>query len=207
MEPAAITLLDNSDAFKAAMLPSDPQHPTAVAPEVASYTGYHNAIGGWAHATAAIEKLYTDIRALGGTILPGHELASLLYTEDGKDVRGVRCVSGQEFLADRTVVTIGSWTSTISDLREIMPKNLLTPTGQIIAAIQLTPEEMKLYSSIPVSMRLNGSGYYSFPPNEQGLLKIAIHAAGYLSDDGKPRTVLDPKAVQYAEEHQAGPFC
>nr|XP_018266511.1 uncharacterized protein I303_00486 [Kwoniella dejecticola CBS 10117]OBR88669.1 hypothetical protein I303_00486 [Kwoniella dejecticola CBS 10117] len=154
--------------------------------------GYYNPSGGWANATAAVEKLYSWIRELGGEIIPKAEFQDLLYS--GSNVIGVRVKDGREFKADKVVLALGSWSGSHPSLKGIIPENLVTATGQTVCAIQLSKEQAERYKDIPVSMHHDGSGYYSFPPNEQGIVKFALHAAGYVTQDGVPRTATDPKA-------------
>jgi len=150
----------------------------------------------------------------------------LLHSDDGKDVRGVRTEDGQEFRADKVIIATGSWTPSIPALDGLLPSGLVTATGQTIACIQLTEELRKKYEHIPVTMNLGGSGsgggFYSFPvssalarvrlgcslalfqPTASGLLKCAFHAAGFTSEDGVPKTTLDPAAVKEREEKGLG---
>jgi sarcosine oxidase/L-pipecolate oxidase len=88
---------------------------------------------------------------------------------------------------------------------------------QSLASIQLTPEEHARYAKVPVvsflaetslSVLINqilniDIGWYIFPPNPQGLIKMAIHGAGYtnplpIAGEGcavsVPRTKLTPGA-------------
>lgn len=168
------------------------------------------------------------MKELGGKIVPGASLSALLYGDDGKDVRGVRTEDGKEFYADKVIIATGSWTPSIPALKGLLPSGLVTATGQTIACIQLTEELRKKYEHIPVTMNLGGSGsgggFYSFPvscafapldpgslsrslclqPAANGLLKCAFHAAGFTSEDGVPKTTLDPQAVKEREEKGLG---
>ncbi|WWC66980.1 uncharacterized protein I206_100887 [Kwoniella pini CBS 10737] len=165
--------------------------------------GYYNPTGGWANATAAVEKLYEWIRELKGELIPKAEFTSLIFS-DNSDVIGVKVKDGREFKADKIILSLGSWSGSHPSLKGIIPENLITATGQTICAIQLSPEQMKRYKDIPVSMHHDGSGYYSFPPNEQGIVKFALHAAGYVTENGIPRTATDPKAVAYTNDKAVG---
>ncbi|ODO02036.1 hypothetical protein L198_02767 [Cryptococcus wingfieldii CBS 7118] len=166
--------------------------------------GYHNPSGGWANASAAVLKLYSFLSELGGKLVPSADLVELLYDENKKDVRGVRCADGRQFFADKVVIALGSWSGSHPALTGMMPEGLITATGQTIATVQLSPEQAKRYANIPVSMHHDGSGYYSFPPNEDGILKFALHRAGYTSETGIPRTAADPKAVAYHKDNEVG---
>ena len=41
-------------------------------------------------------------------------------------------------------------------------------------------------------------------PNDQGIMKFALHRAGYLSDTGVPRTVTDHGAMYFSEQNAVG---
>lgn len=74
---------------------------------------------------------------------------------------------------------------------------LLQASGQSVAKIQLTPEEAKKQSALPVVFDLS-SGWYAFPPNPEGIVKLAIHGLGVIAPNSQgvsvPRTVLTPGA-------------
>lgn len=155
-------MLTEPEEIRKALSPSG----KAVVGEKGLIKSFHNPQGGWAHASGAINKLYGEIKELGGKLVPGAELKSLILTEDGKDVRGVRCTDGREFFGDKVIVALGSWTGGHPALKGIFPPNLLVPTGQTVAAVQLTEEEREQYKDIPTIANLEGSGYYAFPVSQ-----------------------------------------
>lgn len=165
---------------------------------------YWNPSGGWVHASGAIDKLYQEINRLGGKLVPGAELESLIFADGGRDVQGVRCADGREFFGDKVILALGSWTGGHPVLKGLLPDGLLVPTGQTVAAVQLTKAEQEQYKDMPTIANLEGSGYYSFPPNQDGLLKFALHQGGYTLPSSVPRTASDPDAVAYAEKNQVG---
>ncbi|KAK8870079.1 hypothetical protein IAR55_000649 [Kwoniella newhampshirensis] len=201
IEPSVQLLSTPSDFISALSSGSGDVLVTTPAPDI---RGYRNPVGGWANASLAVEKLYEQSHKLGGRLVPGAEMSELLFTEDGKDVRGVRCLDGSEYLADKVVVALGSWTPSHPALKGLIPQGLVTATGQTVAAVQLCEQDRERYKKIPVTMHLDGSAYYSFPPNETGLVKFALHGAGYLTENGVPRTAADPKAIAYAEANGLG---
>ncbi|WVQ81747.1 hypothetical protein IAT38_003872 [Cryptococcus sp. DSM 104549] len=160
--------------------------------------GYHNSIGGWAEAGRAVEVGLKMVRQLGGTIRAGAEVVGLV--KDGKKVQGVILKDGEQVLGDLVVAAAGAWTPKLFASPQIsgrLPD--VIATGQSVACIQLTPEEMETYGKIPVIFNLD-DGYYVFPPTGTGLMKMAIHGAGYLNPQEEangvsvPRTKLTPGA-------------
>lgn len=175
---------------------------------------YFNPSGGWVHASGAMSVVYDDIKRLGGTLVPGAELASLII-ENG-DVRGVRCADGREFHGDKVILALGSWTGGHPALKGVVPEGLMVPTGQTIAAVQLSKDEYERYKDLRVVSFLDGSGFYCFPvspgtlshadkqPTPDGIMKFALHSGGYVNEANKPRTAGDSDAVAYADEKRVG---
>nr|ODO01206.1 sarcosine oxidase [Cryptococcus depauperatus CBS 7855] len=157
--------------------------------------GYANAIGGWAEAGRALEVGLKRVKKLGGVIRAGAEAIALI--KDGNDVKGVETKSGERFLGDLVVVAAGAWTPQFfaySGVSARLPP--IVATGQSIAMLQLTPEEVKKYANVPVVLNFD-NGWYIFPPSPQGLLKMSIHGAGYINPINGvsvPRTKLTPGA-------------
>ncbi|BGP58199.1 hypothetical protein JCM8202_004738 [Rhodotorula sphaerocarpa] len=163
---------------------------TADFPEVIAYK---NRVGGWAASRDAVVTAVDLARSLGVTFVTG-EAETLLFRSDSSlpnkhDVRGILTTDGRYFEADVTILAAGSWTPKL--LPEL--KDACLPTGQTVATIQLTPAEVERYKDIPVTILLD-TGFYCFPPNKDGILKLAIHERGWLAPTGPfpslPRTTL-----------------
>lgn len=137
----------------------------AVLGPAAREKAYYNPSGGWVHASAAMTRVYAEIRSHGGELIPCAVLESVIR-DKGRMV-GVRCTDGREFYADKFIMALGSWTGGHPVLRDILPKGLLVPTGQTVSAVQLSEEEMERYRDIPTVSNLDGSGYYSFPVSDR----------------------------------------
>ena len=180
-------LLNSPEEYKALLAPG-PDIPFRLpAPEV---RGYYNPTGGWANATAAVEKLYEWAREGGVKFQPSTEFEDFIHGPDDRDVIGVRSVDGREFRADKVVLALGSWSGCHPVIGKLMPEGLITATGQTVAAIQLNDEQYERYKGIPASLHHDGSGYYSFPvsrdsqssdistpcsrPNGSGTLTLAL---------------------------------
>ncbi|KAI0783071.1 FAD dependent oxidoreductase [Abortiporus biennis] len=153
-------------------------------------TGYLNKDGGWAFAAQGVSRLQSKVEALGGKVIPGKAVTSLLQ-KDGK-TSGVKCADGSEYEAELVVLASGSWTASTFTTLDL--KKTCLATGQSVAFIQLTPEEAKLYSNVPVYLDFE-SGFYMFPPNQDNIMKMSIHHSGHTwtsstSSISTPRTKL-----------------
>ncbi|GAA5926579.1 NAD(P)/FAD-dependent oxidoreductase [Sporobolomyces koalae] len=149
--------------------------------------GYKNKSGGWAASRDAVVATNALARSLGVKYVVG-EASHLIFNATQTDVRGVKLVDGTAIKADFVISAMGSWTPIL--LPEL--KEACLPTGQTVAAIQLTKEEQELYKDIPVSLCMD-TGFYNFPPTASGLVKLAIHDRGWLSPDSQRNLPSSPR--------------
>lgn len=72
-------------------------------------SAYLNRDGGWANATKATAMMLSKVRSLGGRVLSGQDVISLLH--QGGGTTGVVCADGVQHDADLVVLSVGSWTA------------------------------------------------------------------------------------------------
>ncbi|KAI0090734.1 FAD dependent oxidoreductase [Irpex rosettiformis] len=153
-------------------------------------SGYINYDGGWAFASQGVAVLLERVKKLGAVVYPGKGASDLIKAEDGT-TKGVKTTDGSSYDADLVVIASGSWTPSTFPKLNLYDKCLAT--GQVLATIQLTPEEAERYRNTPVILSFE-SGFYSFPPNADNIVKFAIHGRGYLHQPNNgpstPRTKL-----------------
>ncbi|OCH89862.1 FAD dependent oxidoreductase [Obba rivulosa] len=137
-------------------------------------SGYLNKDGGWANASQGVVLILDKVKSMGGRVIPDKATISLLK-EDGKTV-GVICADGTVYNADLVVLSAGSWTA--STFPELGLSSKCLSSGQCVAVISLSPEEAQSYKDCPVYLNFN-TGFYIFPPNDQNLVKFAIHSGGF----------------------------
>ncbi|KAJ6520741.1 FAD dependent oxidoreductase [Mycena capillaripes] len=159
------------------------------------HAGYLNRDGGWANAGQGVSILMNKVTALNGKIIGGKNAVELLQQGNNLKTTGVRCSDGTVFEAELVILATGSWTgSSFPDLS----MKIFQATGQCIAMVQLTQEEGDAYRESPVVLDFE-AGFYIFPPNEQNLVKMGDHGAGYTHSVGAknistPRTITsDPE--------------
>lgn len=164
--------------------------------------GYHNVVGGWGEAARAVEVGLKRVSALGGTVRGGAEVVGI--NRSGRTITGVTLASGEVVPADLVVVAAGAWTPALLQKPGIgirMPDAPVVATGQVVAMVKLEGEELALHRKAPVVFNLD-NGFYVFPPTAEGIVKMAIHGAGYTFSTAPgthgpvsvPRTKLTPGA-------------
>ncbi|TFK74011.1 FAD dependent oxidoreductase [Pluteus cervinus] len=161
-------------------------------------SGYLNHDGGWANAGKGLNLLTNRVVDLGGKLFPGCNVVDLVIgqrnEEEQPKIVGVKCADGAVFNAAVVIIATGSWTPSAFPGLEL--NKCCLATGQCIGMIQLTASEAELYKACPVVLDFR-SGFYIFPPNEENVVKMAIHSKGYTHTIGAvstPRTVTsDPQ--------------
>jgi sarcosine oxidase/L-pipecolate oxidase len=99
--------------------------------------GYLNHDGGWANATQGISLLMSKVVALGGNIITGKCVESLVRSAEEvgdtagtpQRISGVRCTDGTVYHADLVILSTGSWTS--SAFPELQLQEQCLATGYV----------------------------------------------------------------------------
>ncbi|KAG8924606.1 hypothetical protein FRC02_010332 [Tulasnella sp. 418] len=163
---------------------------SAVESDTSKGFGYLNHSGGWADARAGMAELRDKVLSLGGVIEPGISLMKITFGGEFQDVALVvtrkanlekeEDMSEEVITADTVIVATGAWTPSLFPDPELGVTKRMTSVGQSVATIILSEKEYQEYRRIPVVVDFE-SGFYIFPPNEQRLLKMAIHDGGYIN--------------------------
>lgn len=170
--------------------------------------GYVNPHSGWAEASRACEVVIDQVKALGGKFLTGAEVTGMVFEENdntsaGKRVvKGVKLASGKEIMGDLIVLAAGAWTPCLFAQPGMGGLPGVVSTGQTVAKIQLTPKEVKQYQGVPVTLDLL-TGFYTFPPNHEGIMKLAIHGLGYVNTSNPS----DPNSTNEGAAQSSGISC
>lgn len=132
--------------------------------------GYINRRSGWADAERSMIWLREQVEATKRVSFITAEVESLVFA-DG-EVLGAKIKTGEQILADLTILAAGAWSSKLVDLC-----GRCQATGQVLAYLQLTPEEQARLERMPVLLNLS-TGMFIIPPRDN-ILKVARHGYGY----------------------------
>jgi glycine/D-amino acid oxidase-like deaminating enzyme len=138
--------------------------------------GYWNPIGGYAESGRVVERLLREAARAGVQLFDGYAFERL--DERGSRVAGIVVRKGGEvatFAADGVVVAAGAWTPHL--LPSLAPS--LRSVGQPV--FHLAPSDSSAYQArtFPVfGADIARTGYYGFPANREGVVKIANHGLG-----------------------------
>ena len=147
--------------------------------------GYFHREGGWAESGATVAQLVHDAELAGVTVRPNVTIDRLV---DGGALAGDELIA-----ADEIIVAAGAWTvRLVPELAEVA----LHATGQPV--FHLRPADAAPFTAarFPVfGADISRTGYYGFPLNRDGVVKIANHGAGIALAPDAPREVSPQQEV------------
>lgn len=146
--------------------------------------GYFNPHAGWAASGQVVSALLREAQAAGVALHEGVSFQNLLQSDSR--VTGILTTTGQPHLADYVVIAAGAWTPLL------LPHlaDLLRPTAHPILLFR--PPEPSKYRPphfLVWAADIANTGWYGFPAQDDGTLKIAHHGAGWRLDPNAPRTL------------------
>lgn len=141
--------------------------------------GYFNPLGGWADATATVAALARDLLRTDAPAPATIRAARVERIEDDGAI-----IDGELVRADLVLVTAGSWAPLL--VPELAP--VLRAVGQPV--FHLRPADPAPFAArhFPVfGADISRTGFYGFPANRDGIVKIANHGTGTVLLAGEER--------------------
>lgn len=150
--------------------------------------GYFNPEGGYAESGKVVTRLLLLSERQGVRLVAGQRFARL--EERGSRVAGIVTASGDLVPADWVVATLGAWTP------HILPFTAphLRSVGQPVFHLQPTDPWAYQPGRFPVfGADVANTGYYGFPANRSGVVKIANHGPGRPMHPESPERAVRPE--------------
>ncbi len=143
--------------------------------------GYFNPRGGWAASGAVVARLWSEALARGVTHRAGRCVG--LVEEAGR-VTGARLADGSSVHGDAVVVAAGAWTAALlPQLAEVM-----WATAQPVLHFRpADPTPFRSPRFVTWGADIARTGWYGFPANDEGIVKVAHHGSGERVDPSAPR--------------------
>lgn len=147
--------------------------------------GFFHADGGYAESGAVIAQLLCDASEL--SIEVRADLNYARWTESGDKVTGIESTTGERLHADHVVLAGGAW----SYLHHPELRECLRAIGQPVFQLKpadpspFRPEVFPVYTA-----DVARTGWYGFPVNRDGIVKIGNHGPGRIIHPDEPREVL-----------------
>jgi glycine/D-amino acid oxidase-like deaminating enzyme len=146
--------------------------------------GYFNPRAGWAESGRVVASLTERARRAGVEIRTGAPVARLIA--DGSRVGGVVTSGGEELRAGSVVLTAGAWTPhLLPELSDVM-----RATGQPVLHFRpADPEPFRAPRFAVWAADISNTGWYGFPANRDGVVKVGHHGPGRRVSPAEPRVV------------------
>ena len=144
--------------------------------------GFYHGKGGYAESGKVVAALARQARADGVAVCEGSRMTALI--EEAGRVRGVRTDRGQALFADAVVLATGVWAGTLHPPLS----GAIRASGHPV--FHLRPADPAFFRAerFPTfTADVARTGYYGFPVNAQGVVKVASHALGRPIDPDAPR--------------------
>ena len=156
--------------------------------------GYLNPTGGWVESGRVIARLAAEAREAGVAIHEKVPQPRLRF--EGVRCTGISSISGQCWQADTTLLAAGAWTpALLPELQEVM-----WATAQTV--FHFKPHDPRPYTppEFPVwGADIGRTGWYGFPANADGLVKVANHGPGRRVDASAPRALPAGEEARYRD--------
>ena len=146
--------------------------------------GYFNPYAGWAEGSGVVAWLLTRARDAGVVLREGERMGALL--EEGSHVAGIVTDSGVKHRSEIVVVATGAWTPTLLPWMG----DALRCVGQPVYYLRpADPEPYGPERFPPWTADIANTGWYGFPAQPDGTVKIANHGSGVPVDPNGERIV------------------
>jgi glycine/D-amino acid oxidase-like deaminating enzyme len=135
--------------------------------------GYFNPQAGWVESGRALSRMIEDAESNGVRVRAGEGVRRLI--ENGRRVAGVVTTSGRSLHGDVVLIAAGAWTPILA------PKlaGVMWPVAQPV--FHLKPDDPEAWRPPRFTVwaaAIAETGWYGFPANASGIVKIANHGPG-----------------------------
>ena len=156
---------------------------------------------GYAESGRVVATLIRHAKSLGIELLEGARFSKLDERDHG--VSGIVLGTGERIASDLVVMTVGAWTP------YLLPstKKFFRARGQPVFHLQPRQPELFAPECFPVfGADITTTGYYGFPINRDGVMKIANHGPGREMSPESPKRAVTPEDEKNLREFLSSTF-
>jgi glycine/D-amino acid oxidase-like deaminating enzyme len=156
---------------------------------------------GYAESGRAVAALVERAKSDGIELRESSRL-SRLDEGDGR-AKGIVLDNGERIVGDRVVMAVGAWTPYLLPFT----KKFFRASGQPVFHLKPTRPDLFAPERFPVfGADITTTGYYGFPLNRDGIVKIANHGAGREMSPESPERVVTPEEEANLRSFLSGAF-
>jgi glycine/D-amino acid oxidase-like deaminating enzyme len=156
---------------------------------------------GYAESGRVVATLIRRAKSLGIELLEGARFSKLDERDHG--VSGIVLGTGERIASDFVVMAVGAWTPYLLPFT----KKFFRANGQPV--FHLHPRQPELFAAecFPVfGADITTTGYYGFPINRDGVMKIANHGPGREMSPESPEGAVTPEDEKNLREFLSSTF-
>ncbi len=156
---------------------------------------------GYVESGRVVAALVGRAKSLGIELREGVRFSHL--DEDSDRVRGIVLDDGQRLAGEFVVMAVGAWTPYLLPFT----KEFFRASGQPV--FHLKPRQAELFAPerFPVfGADITTTGYYGFPINRDGVVKIANHGPGQEMSPESPKRAVTPEDEKSLREFLSSTF-
>jgi glycine/D-amino acid oxidase-like deaminating enzyme len=156
---------------------------------------------GYAESGRVVATLIGRAKLLGIELLEGASFSKLDESDVG--VSGIVLDTGKRIASDLVVMTVGAWTPYLLPFT----KEFFRASGQPVFHLQPRQPELFAPECFPVfGADITTTGYYGFPNNRDGVMKIANHGAGREMSPESSKRAVTPEDEKNLREFLSSTF-
>lgn len=157
--------------------------------------------GGYAESRGVVAALIQRAKSLGVELREAAAFSCL--DEDDNRAKGVVLTDGQRIAGDIVVAATGAWTPFVLP----WTKEFFRATGHPVFHFKPSQPELFLPERFPVfGADITRTGYYGFPLNRDGLVKVANHGPGREMSPESPARAVTPEEESNMREFLSWSF-
>jgi glycine/D-amino acid oxidase-like deaminating enzyme len=140
---------------------------------------------GYAESGRAVATLVQRAESIGVELRSGSRFAHL--DEHDHCIEGIILHNGERIAGDRVVMAVGAWTPYLLPFT----KKFFRASGQPVFHLKPSQPDLFAPECFPVfGADITTTGYYGFPLNHDGIVKIANHGPGHEMSPESPRRAV-----------------
>ncbi len=162
--------------------------------------GFLDFEAGYAESGRTIAVLITRAKSLGVVLREGKFVA---LDQGDNRVKGIVLESGAKVPADAVVMAVGGWTPYVVPFT----RDFFRASGQPVFHLKPAQPELFTPDHFPIfGADISATGFYGFPLNRDGVVKIANHGLGREMSPGSPEGVVTKEEENKMHEFLADSF-